>query len=129
MFEELPDDWEATTLGNIATLGGGTTPSKAEANYWLDGSVPWATPTDITSLPSGRCEISKTEISVSTRALQECSLPLNPTGTVLMTSRATIGYVAINDVPMTTNQGFITFRCGGKTDPHFLLHWLTANRC
>ena len=60
--------------------------------------------------------------------MAECSLPLNPPGTVLMTSRATIGFAAINTVPMTTNQGFITFKAGECLDPAFLLHWLTASR-
>lgn len=128
MFDAEPDGWEQTTLGAIATLGGGTTPSKSEEGYWSDGSTPWATPSDITSLPSGTARISATEVAVTDRALKECSLPLNPPGTVLMTSRATIGYAALNDVPMATNQGFITFRCGDRADPEFLLHWLTAKR-
>lgn len=128
MFDGLPGGWETTTLGAIATLGGGTTPSKGEKGYWQNGTVPWATPTDITSLPTGCDRISKTEVEVSERALAECSLTLNPPGTVLMTSRATIGYAAINDVPMTTNQGFINFRCGERADPQFILYWLMAKR-
>lgn len=128
MSDSMPSDWEQTNLGSIATLGGGTTPSKSEPGYWEGGSVPWATPSDITSLPSGEGRIRETEIAVTTRALRECSLPLNPPGTVLMTSRATIGYAAINDVPMTTNQGFIAFRCNEKADPHFVLQWLIAKR-
>jgi type I restriction enzyme S subunit len=128
MFDVGLNEWEQTTLGSIATLGGGTTPSKAEPCYWEGGAAPWATPSDITSLSDGQNRISQTEGSVTERALRECSLPLNPPGTVLMTSRATIGYVAINDVPMTTNQGFITFRCNERADPRFLCQWLTANR-
>ena len=128
MFDAEPEGWVQTTLGAIAALGGGTTPSKSEEGYWVDGSVPWATPSDVTSLPNGESRISATEVTVAERALRECSLTLNPPGTVLMTSRATIGYAALNDVPMTTNQGFITFRCGDRTDPEFLLHWLTAKR-
>ena len=128
MFDAALDGWMHTTLGAIASVGGGTTPSKAEPGYWDNGSVPWATPSDITSLPNGIRRISETAAMVSDRALSECSLPLNPAGTVLMTSRATIGYVAINDVPMTTNQGFITFRCNERSDPDFLLQWLVANR-
>lgn len=128
MFDAEPAGWEQTMLGAIATLGGGTTPSKSEQGYWGDGAIPWATPSDITSLPRGTARISATEVAVTDRALKECSLPLNPPGTVLMTSRATIGYAALNDVPMATNQGFITFRCGDRADPEFLLHWLTAKR-
>ena len=128
MFDAEPVGWEQTTLGMIVTLGGGTTPPKSQDFYWTDGAIPWATPSDITALPPGESRISATKIAITERALKECSLPLNPPGTVLMTSRATIGYAALNTVPMTTNQGFITFRCGDKADPEFLLHWLTAKR-
>ncbi len=128
MFDASPDGWEPTTLGAVAILGGGTTPAKSEDGYWSDGSIPWATPSDITSLPNGKVRISATEFAVTDRALKECSLTLNKPGTVLMTSRATIGYAALNDVPMATNQGFITFRCGERIDPEFLLHWLIAKR-
>lgn len=124
----LPDGWCSHRLGDVATLSGGTTPSRAEAAYWENATIPWATPSDITSLPVGVSRIADTETKVSDRALAECSLSLNPPGTVLMTSRATIGFVAVNDVPMATNQGFITFRAGDRLDAGFLLYWLTFQR-
>lgn len=126
--DALPDGWRSFCLGDVATLGGGTTPSRAEPAYWENAAIPWATPSDITSLPAGVSRIADTEAKVSDRALAECSLTLNPPGTVLMTSRATIGYVAMNEVPMATNQGFITFRAGDRLDVDFLLYWLTAQR-
>jgi type I restriction enzyme S subunit len=126
--DELPDGWRSLRLGDVARLGGGTTPSRNEAGYWDGGVIPWATPSDITSLPSGVSTIDSTESMVSERALAECSLPLNPPGTVLMTSRATIGFAAINTVPMATNQGFITFGASRDLNPEFLLHWLIAQR-
>lgn len=128
MLSEMPDGWTATRLGDVAILGGGTTPSRKEPSYWQDATVPWATPSDITSLATGASRISETESRVSDTAMAECSLPLNPPGTVLMTSRATIGFAAINDVPMATNQGFITLRAGHRLDAEFLLHWLTGQR-
>ncbi len=124
----LPDGWRSLRLCDVATLGGGTTPSRAKSTYWDDATVPWATPSDITSLPTGVSTIASTENMVSERALAECSLSLNAPGTVLMTSRATIGFAAINTAPMTTNQGFITFATGRDLDPAFLLHWLIAQR-
>lgn len=128
MSSEVPDGWLACKLGEIAVLGGGTTPSRAEEAYWINATTPWATPSDITSLSVGVTSIAETESQVSDRAMVECSLPLNLPGTVLMTSRATIGFAAINAVPMATNQGFITFKAGRNLDPTFLLHWLTASR-
>lgn len=126
--DQLPDGWRSFRLGDVARLSGGTTPSRNEPGYWDGGTIPWATPSDITSLPPGVSAIDSTENMVSQRALAECSVPLHPPGTVLMTSRATIGYAAINAVPMTTNQGFITFGAGRDLDPEFLLHWLIAQR-
>lgn len=128
MSGEVPEGWREAKLGEIAALSGGTTPSKAHDIYWTEGTVPWATPSDITSMPQGQGRIAATEAHVAEVAIKECSLKLNPSGTVLMTSRATIGYAAINDVPMATNQGFLNFACFDDCDPEFLCHWLNANR-
>src|SRR5690242_5704356 len=95
---DLPDGWRSVRLGDVATLSGGTTPSRAEPAYWEHATVPWATPSDITSLPTGSNRIAHTETKVSEKALADCSLTLNPPSTVLMTSRATIGFAAINEV-------------------------------
>lgn len=128
MSVEVPEGWREAKLGEIATLSGGTTPPKANVGYWAEATVPWATPSDITSLSQGQSRIASTEGHIAEVALKECSLKLNPPGTVLMTSRATIGYAAINDVPMATNQGFLNFTCLDDCDPEFLCHWLNANR-
>jgi type I restriction enzyme S subunit len=128
MSSEVPEGWRLAKLGEIAALSGGTTPPKSNDAYWTQGEVPWATPSDITSLPLGQTRIADTEAHVAKLALEKCSLRLNPTGTVLMTSRATIGYAVINDVPMATNQGFLNFTCSDDCDPRFLCHWLNANR-
>lgn len=128
MSGDVPEGWRHAKLGEVAALSGGTTPSKTNDTYWADGTVLWATPSDITSLPLGRSRIAVTEAHIAEIALKECSLKLNPPGTVLMTSRATIGYAAINDVPMATNQGFLNFTCSHDCDPEFLCHWLNSNR-
>lgn len=128
MSSERPEGWRDAKLGEIAALSGGTTPSKSNEAYWINGTVPWATPSDITSLPSGQTRIATTQAHVAECSLKECSLKLNPPGTVLMTSRATIGYAVINDVPMATNQGFLNFTCSGDSDAEFLCQWLNANR-
>lgn len=128
MPSDLPDGWAQTTLGAIAILGGGTTPSRAKAKYWECGTVPWATPSDITALPLGSTYIERTELMVSQSALRECSLPLNPPNTVFMTSRASIGFAAINTAPMATNQGFITFTPNSASDARFIYYWLLAHR-
>ena len=100
---ETPEAWLDMTLADVATVVGGGTPSRSQPIYW-NGDVPWATPTDITRLP-GRI-ISETESSITDAGLERSSATLLPPNSLLMTTRATIGACAINQVAMATNQGF-----------------------
>jgi type I restriction enzyme S subunit len=88
----------------IARIGGGGTPRTSEPSYW-DGDIPWVTPTDVTALAGPY--LARTERTISQLGLEACSSPLYPIGSILMTSRATIGAFAIADVPVAVNQGFI----------------------
>lgn len=92
------------TYGNVADVGGGGTPRTSVEEYW-DGSVPWATPTDVTALRGPY--LTKTSRAISGTGLASCSSPLYPPGSILMTSRATIGAFAIAQQSMAVNQGFI----------------------
>lgn len=97
-------DWSGKTYSDIATVGGGGTPRTGIAEYW-DGPVSWATPTDVTALAAPYLESTARTITVE--GLAACSSPLYPAGSILMTSRATIGAFAINTHPTAVNQGFI----------------------
>ncbi|WP_267133608.1 restriction endonuclease subunit S [Skermanella mucosa] len=112
----------------MADIVGGSTPSKDEASYWEDGTIAWATPSDVTKLPIGVTKINRTASSINDKAIKGLSLRLLPPGSVLMTSRATIGYPVINLVPMTTNQGFANFLPSRHYDPTFLTQWIIYNR-
>lgn len=92
------------TFGDVADVGGGSTPRTSVEGYW-DGSVPWATPTDVTALRGPYLTTTSREISEA--GLAACSSPLYPPGSILMTSRATIGAFAIAQQSMAVNQGFI----------------------
>lgn len=122
----IPEVWEVTMIGRVTDTHGGSTPSTAQQNYWDNDDVLWATPTDITSL--GSKYISDTSRKISRRAVDETSLRLCEPGTILMTSRATIGYPAIADRPITTNQGFINIHCSEKIEIMFLYYWIVQNR-
>jgi type I restriction enzyme, S subunit len=98
-----PDGWREVRLDQIARIVGGGTPSRDNGAFW-DGNIPWATPTDITKL-RGRY-ITSTGSRISQAGLKASAAALLPPGSLLMTSRATIGVCAINEVPMATNQGF-----------------------
>ncbi|SFI89986.1 restriction endonuclease subunit S [Aerobium aerolatum] len=123
-----PEGWRLARLGDLTEIVGGTTPSKANPEYWEGGCWFWATPSDITALPMGQTRLASTKSSVSDQALKETSLKMLPAGSVLMTSRATIGFAAINTVPMATNQGFANFLPSKSFDPTFLLQWIAFSR-
>lgn len=105
---EIPVEWEVKELSDIAQISGGSTPSTSNDDYW-NGTIPWATPTDITKLGDGVKYLTKTDNAITEKALKECNLSLFPVESVLMTSRASIGFTAISKYPLTTNQGFCIF--------------------
>ena len=97
------DGWQDLSLSDLATIVGGGTPSRRQPAYW-NGDVPWATPTDVTGL-GGRV-ISETASMITDEGLVNSSAALLPPCSLLMTTRATIGACAINQISMATNQGF-----------------------
>ena len=124
MSEKLPKGWEVKTLGEITDIFKGGTPKRNVERYF-QGSIPWATPTDITKL-NGALYIDDTETHISKEALGKSAARLLPVGTVLLTSRATVGKVAIARVPIATNQGFANFLCKGEVNNLFLAYYLQS---
>lgn len=95
------------TLGDLGTVVGGGTPRSAVPEFWSPEEVPWITPSDMTAL-SGRPVIWSGDRAISQPGLAGSSAQLLPFGTVVFTSRATIGLVAIARQELATNQGFIS---------------------
>jgi len=106
---EIPKGWEVSNIDSVCQAVGGGTPSTKKGEYWLDGDIKWATPSDITSLKSP--VIFDTERKINEKGLNNSSARMLPEGTILLTSRATVGLLAISAVPITTNQGFISIVC------------------
>lgn len=131
-FLKCPSDWLKGTLepdpalGLIIQADSGGTPSTTDPGNW-EGDIPWLTPKEITGLTNG-VYVSTTERTITQEGLRGSGTKLLPTGTVLLTKRAPVGAVAINAVPMTTNQGFLNFQCGPNLRPLYLAYWLRANR-
>lgn len=101
---ELPDEWMWAKVGDICALAGGGTPRRDEPRYFQGGNIPWVTPTDLDPKRIGL--IGATATQITERGLSESSARLVPVGTVLFSSRASIGKIAVAAVPMATNQGF-----------------------
>ncbi|MCP6719221.1 MAG: restriction endonuclease subunit S [Patescibacteria group bacterium] len=104
-------DWEIKKIKDIAGVGNGGTPSTKNPKYW-NGKILWLTPKELSGFED--IEIFDTERKISNEGLSHSSATLLPVGTVLFTSRAPIGYIAIAGVTMTTNQGFKNFVCDSK---------------
>jgi len=100
--------WPEIRLGHIADIQGGGTPRRNNTDFW-NGKIPWLTPTDLPKPGDGIKFVNDTLNKISEKGLNNSSAKLLPIGTVLFSSRATIGKIGISNVPMTTNQGFINF--------------------
>ena len=118
----VPEGWSSVVVDDLAHVVGGATPSRTDLGYWAGGTIPWFTPSDITSQSQKWVEDGAERITP--RALNECACTLLPAGTVLYTSRATIGAKAIAKVPVTTNQGFASFIPKDGVDGEFLYYFL-----
>jgi predicted metal-dependent hydrolase len=102
-FGVIPTNWKVVRLDEIAHVVGGSTPSRAKEEYW-NGDIPWVVPSELSALP-GRF-LTSTRESITEKGMKAAGLRVIPAGSVLLTSRATIGAVAINTAPVVTNQGF-----------------------
>lgn len=105
IFQKFYSECELSesTYASLEVYGGGT-PSTKNETYW-GGDIHWLTPTDVTSL--GSPMLFDTARKLTEDGLNACSSKLHPAGSIMMTSRATIGAFAINQYPAATNQGFI----------------------
>ncbi|SDO07500.1 type I restriction enzyme, S subunit [Lutimaribacter pacificus] len=117
--------WPAVEVTEVARVVGGATPKSAIEEFW-DGDVNWVTPKDLSNL-DGKY-IAETPRKITAQGLRSCAAELLPANSVLFSSRAPIGHVAINAEPMATNQGFKSFVPGPDLDASFLYWWLDANR-
>ena len=101
----VPEGWLSLTLGDVCDAVGGGTPSTARPEYW-GGDVTWVTPTDVTR--NDCLVLLDSEKKITEAGLANSSAKLVPPETILMTSRASIGFFALMDKPACTNQGFIS---------------------
>ncbi|WP_275552703.1 restriction endonuclease subunit S [Tenacibaculum piscium] len=106
---EIPVGWESGTFETFSTIIGGSTPSKSiTENFTKEVNMSWITPKDL-SLNKGKKFITRGEWDVTNFGIKSASLKIMPKGTVLLSSRAPIGYLAISRKEVTTNQGFKSF--------------------
>ncbi|MDP2828858.1 MAG: restriction endonuclease subunit S [Sulfuricellaceae bacterium] len=115
--------WRWTTMGDVADVIGGGTPSTNNPSNF-DGEIPWITPADMSGYSSKT--ISGGARYISEQGLDGSGARWLPQGSVLFSSRAPIGYVAIASRPVTTNQGFKSFVPAAGLNSDYLYYWLTS---
>ena len=119
-------NWIKCKISDLGTVVGGATPSiKNPANY-ENGTIPWITPKDLSGF-SGRF-IKRGERNITEFGLNSCSTQLLPKNSVLFSSRAPIGYIAIAENAVCTNQGFKSVVPNQNTDYMFLYYLLLYNK-
>lgn len=101
---DIPESWEWVRLGEIGEIVGGGTPKTGNSEFWNGGDIPWLTPADMKFVPGKY--VKNGERYITEKGLKGSSARLMPKGTIIYSSRAPIGYIAIAENDLATNQGF-----------------------
>ena len=122
-FPEFTDEWKEVKLGEVAEIIGGGTPSTTTTDYW-NGGIVWFNPSEI----GKKKYVSNSNRTISHQGLSNSGARLLPKGTVLLTTRATIGEIAIANVECTTNQGFQSVITGCEANNEYVYYFLSTQK-
>lgn len=122
---ETPRGWTVLPVGDAVECVGGATPDTKDERYWSPAEHAWTTPKDLSGLASP--VLLRTERLISAQGLARIGSGLLPAGTLLLSSRAPIGYLAIAQLPLAINQGYIAVLPGGRLPPLYMLFWCRQN--
>lgn len=122
---EIPRGWGVEEVGNVVDCVGGSTPSTQEPDYWDGGDNFWVTPKDLSSLAEPF--LLDTAKKITRAGVERISSGILPVGTVLISSRAPVGYVAVAKVRVSINQGFIALKSTDLLPTEYLLNWSLFN--
>ncbi|WP_183073594.1 restriction endonuclease subunit S [Roseinatronobacter ekhonensis] len=115
-------DWEEKKLGEVANIVGGGTPNSEQDEYW-GGEIPWFTPTEMKSK-----YVTDSVRTISASGLKKSSAKLLPIGTILVSTRATVGDLSIAKKECCTNQGFQSLIVKDENHNEFWYYWMVANK-
>ncbi|WP_332236832.1 restriction endonuclease subunit S [Sporolactobacillus sp. KGMB 08714] len=133
-FEEKPEcnelrirkGWYQVKIGDVVKLVGGGTPRTDNSEYWNNGEINWFTPSDITK--SNGIFVDESQRKITEKGLENSTAKLIPSHSLLLSSRATIGELAINQKPAATNQGFIVLLPNNRISLYQLYFWAKRNK-
>ncbi|MGV8815366.1 MAG: restriction endonuclease subunit S [Gelidibacter sp.] len=119
--DELPEGWKIGKLGMVTKICGGTTPSTKNPDFW-DGDIHWTSPKDLSN--SKEMFLLSTEKKITKAGLKKISSGLLPKKTLLLSSRAPIGYLSFTNVELAINQGYIALLANQYLSNQFMYLWL-----
>ncbi|MBN1830424.1 MAG: restriction endonuclease subunit S [Deltaproteobacteria bacterium] len=122
---EIPKGWRVKPIGETVQCVGGSTPSTKNSDFWEGGKHPFVTPKDMSSLQSP--VILDSERHITDAGVEKVSSRQLPVGTVILSSRAPIGYLGVTSVPVSVNQGVIAMICDDDLPNLYILHWTSTN--
>lgn len=120
----IPTGWPYVPIGELVEVVGGSTPSTKSPEFWGPGEHPFCTPKDMSRMASP--VLLATERQITPLGVDQISSGQLPAGTVLLSSRAPIGYLAITEIPVSVNQGIIAMLTGDIPNLYILL-WTESN--
>lgn len=123
-IEEAQDDWEDGILDDVLTVKGGTTPSTKNSAFW-DGDIHWTSPRDLSG--NNGLFLLDTARKITPEGLAQIGSGLLPAGSLLMSSRAPVGYLAFSVNPVAINQGYIGILDDKGFSKEFIFLWLKIN--
>lgn len=119
---KIPENWIWIRLGSITEIVGGGTPKSSIEEYYFNGHIPWLTPADLSGYKD--MYIQNGRRNITELGLAKSSAKILPENTVLLSSRAPIGYVVIASNEVSTNQGFKSFVPSSAYYPQYLYWYL-----
>ena len=124
---EIPSQWDVKRMKFAAKLRSGHTPSRQNADYWKECTIPWFGLADVWQIRAGQAEyVLDTSEKISEVGLANSAATLLPKGTVILSRTASVGFSAILGVDMATTQDFVNWICGKSLRPEYLLYVLRA---
>ena len=121
----IPEGWDISEIGKETRVCGGGTPRTNRVEFWEDGKHCFVTPKDMATLPAK--VLLGSERHITELGVNAISSKQLPSGTVLLSSRAPIGYLALAGVPVSVNQGMIAMVCDNRLSKYYVLHWTQCN--
>ncbi|MGK0248363.1 MAG: type I restriction enzyme S subunit [Oleispira sp.] len=118
---EVPEGWSWSEIGDEVVVAGGGTPSTKKEEYWEGGHIHWTSPRDMSNLTDKI--LIDTSRKITSAGLAKISSGLLPIDTILMSSRAPVGYLAISKIPVAINQGYIAMKCEGALSAEYVVQW------